>query len=226
MAAHPPYSSSPRQQHLQLDPKQNNQAKSPSTYLLIISPILLTSPLFKSLPSTGFPRYVALNSLHGNQTLPTPFPTTKSASKLTLARSSPPPSLFPGGGVSSLSTSVYFFPSPSPSASSRPAYGERSQGPPVGESLDTPSWYSSPRGLNCAANPAPPSVVVSRWPAKSAALCGSAVRVERDDPPRRRSSVVVQGGGTKGLRGGSCYWGSDVGYGLHRGEGRVYKGPP
>ena len=54
-------------------------------------------------------------------------------------------------------------------------------------------------GLNCDAKPAPPRVLVSRWPWKSAPLEGREEREEREEPPRMRSSVVVQGGGSQCL---------------------------
>lgn len=57
------------------------------------------------------------------------------------------------------------------------------------------------KGLNCAAKPAPPRVVVSRWPEKRAALWGRGLRVDVEEPPRTASLVGIQGGGVKGLIG-------------------------
>lgn len=57
------------------------------------------------------------------------------------------------------------------------------------------------RGLNCAAKPAPPRVVVSRWPEKRAALWGRGLRTDVEEPPRTASLVGIQGGGVKGLIG-------------------------
>lgn len=57
------------------------------------------------------------------------------------------------------------------------------------------------RGLNCAAKPAPPRVVVSRWPEKRAALWGRGLRADVEEPPRTASLVGIQGGGVKGLIG-------------------------
>lgn len=60
-------------------------------------------------------------------------------------------------------------------------------------------------GLNCEAKPAPPRVVVSRWPWKRALLPGRGDREEVEEPPRRRSSVVVQGGGRNDLYLSRCH---------------------
>lgn len=60
---------------------------------------------------------------------------------------------------------------------------------------------ADPRGLNCAAKPAPPRVVVSRWPEKRAALWGRGSRADVEEPPRTVSLVGIQGGGVKGLIG-------------------------
>lgn len=57
------------------------------------------------------------------------------------------------------------------------------------------------KGLNCAAKPAPPRVVVSRWPEKRAALWARGSRADVEEPPRTASLVGIQGGGVKGLIG-------------------------
>lgn len=74
------------------------------------------------------------------------------------------------------------------------------------------------------AKPAPPSVLISRFPEKVAVREeGEQIRVETEEPPRTRSSEVVQSEGFQALNGTKV---SDGAVRLLIGLLRPYREPP
>lgn len=161
-----------------------NQSRPPklamqsSIYLLIIILILFT--LFKSnLSASGFslPLYVAVKLSHFANTFSPSVLGLKSYSQL-IVLCSRPLGLF--GRSSSFSIKVYCFPSAFATSSCSPSYFDKSQ------------VRSSPV-VRCDANPAPPSVSISRLPRKTATDEGGLkTNSDLEDPPRTRSSESVQ----------------------------------
>jgi hypothetical protein len=152
-----------------------------NTYLRNIILIRLTFLKSNGSASTSLPRYVARRSPH--LTLTIAFPAVrKSHSQLTVLCSRPSGCL---GSSLSLRTRVYTFPSEPAMSSSSPSASDRSQ-----DKSSVVRWE---------VNPAPPRVVMSRFPLNRTVLLGRMLRPEYEEPPRTRSSEEVQFVGDHGL---------------------------
>jgi len=154
-------------------------------YLRIIMLILLTFSRSSGFASGfSFPLNVGLKSFQRMSICSPSFPTRKSYSQLMVLCSLP---FGLCGNNSSLRMNVYFLSSADAMSSRMPVYGDRSH------------TLSSPI-VRCDAKPAPPRVLMSRFPWKWAVgWSGVMVRWDWEDPPRTLSSEDVQSEGDHGL---------------------------